>query len=101
MSLVSSLRKAFIAAILAGLLNAALAAVNISQYIPRTQFPFVTQIIGQLESGKKFEILEAPTGMGKSAVGYTLGRHFESYYYITAYRRGRYRRILRRDVRAS
>ena len=47
MSLVSSLRKAFIAAILAGLLNAALAAVNISQYIPKTQFPFVTQIIGQ------------------------------------------------------
>lgn len=58
MSLVSSLRKAFIAAILAGLLNAALAAVNISQYIPRTQFPFVTQIIGQLES-HKLRIMES------------------------------------------
>lgn len=44
----------------------------------------IDKIINQFESGKKFEILEAPTGMGKSAVGYTIGRYFENYYYITA-----------------
>jgi len=50
MSLVSSLKKACIAAIIAGILNAILAAVNVAQYIPKTQFPFITQIIAQLES---------------------------------------------------
>jgi len=50
MSLVSSLRKALIAAIIAGILNAILAAVNVAKYIPKTQFPFITQIVAQLES---------------------------------------------------
>jgi hypothetical protein len=50
MSLVSSLKKALIAAVIAGILNAILAAVNVGQYIPKTQFPFITQIVAQLES---------------------------------------------------
>mgnify|MGYP000507046607 FL=1 len=50
MSLVSSLKKALIAAVIAGILNAILAAINVGQYIPKTQFPFITQIVAQLES---------------------------------------------------
>jgi hypothetical protein len=50
MSLVSSLKKALIAAVIAGIINAILAAVNVGQYIPKTQFPFITQIVAQLES---------------------------------------------------
>ena len=50
MSLVSSLKKALIAAVIAGILNAIFAAVNVGQYIPKTQFPFITQIVAQLES---------------------------------------------------
>tara|TARA_B110000914_G_C15270718_1_gene357420 strand:+ start:402 stop:632 length:231 start_codon:yes stop_codon:yes gene_type:complete len=50
MSLASSLKQAYVAAIIAGILNAILSAVNVAQYIPKTQFPFITQIIAQLES---------------------------------------------------
>lgn len=60
MSLVSSLRKAFIAAIIAGILNAILVAVDIGQYIT-IGFPvpvFITQITEQLECHKN-RILES------------------------------------------
>ena len=48
------------------------------------QLEIIGSIIDNFEKGKKFVILEAPTGTGKSAIGYTVGRYFESYYYITA-----------------
>jgi len=33
---------------------------------------------------KKYVIIEAPTGSGKSAIGYTVGTYLNDYYYITA-----------------
>lgn len=44
----------------------------------------IDKIIKQFESGKKFVLAEMPTGAGKSAVGYTIGKYFGSYYYVTA-----------------
>jgi len=58
MSIVSSFKKAYIAAIIAASLNAILAAVNIAQYVPKTQFPIITQIAAQLES-HNIRILES------------------------------------------
>lgn len=48
------------------------------------QDSLIDTVISKFESGTKFVIVEAPTGTGKSAIGYTIGRHFVSYYYITA-----------------
>jgi Rad3-related DNA helicase len=44
----------------------------------------INKILGKFNEGKKFAILEAPTGAGKSAIGYTIGDFLGSYYYITA-----------------
>lgn len=44
----------------------------------------IDKIINSLEGNKRFAIIEAPTGAGKSAIGYTIGSYFDSYYYITA-----------------
>ena len=56
-------------------------------------FPFDTFREGQLEciefilkafmSGKKYVVLEAPTGAGKSAIGMAVAKFFESSYYLT------------------
>lgn len=44
----------------------------------------IDKIITQFEQGKKFVLAEMPTGMGKSAIGFTVGKYFDRYYYITA-----------------
>jgi Rad3-related DNA helicase len=36
----------------------------------------IDKTIGVFESGKKFVILEAPTGIGKSAIAYTVGEYY-------------------------
>lgn len=53
---------------------------------PRADQPEVIEKILQsfLDGDKRFAIIEAPTGAGKSAIGYTIGRYFESYWYVTA-----------------
>lgn len=53
---------------------------------PRSDQPRIIEkvIDAYINGGKKFAIIEAPTGTGKSAIGYTLGRFFNDYYYITA-----------------
>lgn len=48
------------------------------------QLEIIDSIINKFNEGKNFVILEAPTGAGKSAIGYTIGRYFNKYYYITA-----------------
>ena len=57
-------------------------------------FPFETPRPGQIEivddilkafdSGKKVVFLEAPTGSGKSAIAYTVARHFSNSFYLTS-----------------
>jgi ATP-dependent DNA helicase DinG len=57
-------------------------------------FPYETYRPGQKEAilfildafanGKKFVLLEAPTGAGKSAIAYTVARTFMNSYYLTA-----------------
>ena len=45
----------------------------------------IDQIIETFSEGKnRFVFLDAPTGTGKSGIGLTIGRHFDSAYYITA-----------------
>lgn len=45
----------------------------------------IDSIISKLESEDvDFVVLEAPTGAGKSAIGYTVGSYFKDYYYVTA-----------------
>jgi len=52
---------------------------------PRPDQPDVIEkILNAFDGGKKFAIIEAPTGTGKSAIGYTIGRCFDDYWYVTA-----------------
>lgn len=53
---------------------------------PRREQPEVIEKILEalIDNDKKFAILEAPTGTGKSAIGYTVGRCFKNYWYVTA-----------------
>jgi len=44
----------------------------------------ISKIIDKFENGANAIFLEAPTGAGKSAIGYTIGSYFGDYYYITA-----------------
>ena len=48
------------------------------------QLELIYKAIEAFESGKKFVFIEAPVGSGKSAIGYTIGNYFQTYYYITA-----------------
>ena len=48
------------------------------------QNELIEQAIDAFDRGKKFVIIEAPVGAGKSAIGYTVGNYFSSYYYVTA-----------------
>lgn len=60
----------------------------------REHFPFpvirdgqeevIDEIIKNFEGGCKINLLDAPTGTGKSGIGLTIARHFGSAYYITA-----------------
>lgn len=48
------------------------------------QMELIEKAINAFDSGKRFVIIEAPVGAGKSAIGYTIGNYYDSYYYITA-----------------
>jgi len=44
----------------------------------------IEQILGYYNSGKKCVVLNAPTGVGKSAIGYAIARYFENGYILTS-----------------
>lgn len=48
------------------------------------QMELIGKTIDAFENGKRFVIIEAPVGAGKSAIGYTVGNYFQKYYYLTA-----------------
>ena len=48
------------------------------------QKELIEKIISAYESGKKYVILNAPTGTGKSVIGYTIAKYFESAYVLTS-----------------
>jgi Rad3-related DNA helicase len=48
------------------------------------QMELIEKVINAFDNGKRFVIIEAPVGAGKSAIGYTVGNYYETYYYITA-----------------
>ena len=48
------------------------------------QKELIEKIISAYESGKKYVILNAPTGTGKSVIGYTIAKYFESAYILTS-----------------
>lgn len=48
------------------------------------QMDLIERSINAFDNGKKFVIIEAPVGAGKSAIGFTVGNYFGSYYYVTA-----------------
>ncbi len=48
------------------------------------QLELIERAIDAFENGKRFVIIEAPVGSGKSAIGYTVGNYFQTYYYVTA-----------------
>lgn len=61
---------------------------KIDEYFPLDEFregqrEVIEYALNAFDSGKKFVILEAPTGAGKSVIGLTLARFFERSYYIT------------------
>lgn len=60
----------------------------IQSYFPHESFregqkECIEKALGAFESGKKFVMLEAPTGAGKSAIGLTIARFFGNAYYLT------------------
>jgi Rad3-related DNA helicase len=48
------------------------------------QMELIEKVINSFDNGKRFVIIEAPVGAGKSAIGYTVGNYYDTYYYITA-----------------
>ena len=48
------------------------------------QREIIEQIIDAYESGKKYVILDAPCGIGKSVIGYSIARYFNSAYILTS-----------------
>ncbi|CAK0748202.1 putative Helicase ATP-binding domain-containing protein [Azospirillaceae bacterium] len=62
---------------------------KIKEYFPypsarEGQMDLIEKTINAFENGKRFVIIEAPVGAGKSAIGYTVGNYFQTYYYVTA-----------------
>jgi ATP-dependent DNA helicase DinG len=60
----------------------------IDKYFPHNEFrqgqrECIEAILNAFSSGKKFVILEGPTGSGKSAIGMTIARFFRDSYYLT------------------
>ena len=45
---------------------------------------FIEKIINAYENGKKYVILEAPCGIGKSVIGYSIARYFGNSYILTS-----------------
>ena len=53
--------------------------------VPRNgQREIIEKIINAYNSGKKYVILNAPTGTGKSIIGYSIARYFKSAYILTS-----------------
>lgn len=48
------------------------------------QREIIENIIKAYESGKKYVILEAPCGTGKSVIGYSVARYFKNAYFLTS-----------------
>ena len=60
----------------------------IEEYFPMADFregqrETIEKVMKAFDSGKRVVILEGPTGTGKSAIGYTVARYFDTSYYIT------------------
>lgn len=60
----------------------------IDEYFPLDNFrdgqrECIEFILNAFANGKKYVIVEAPTGSGKSVIGYTVSKFFDSAYYIT------------------
>jgi Rad3-related DNA helicase len=61
---------------------------KIDEYFPFDTFrdgqrECIEFILKAFESGKKFVVFEGPTGSGKSAIGMTIAKFFQSSYYLT------------------
>lgn len=61
---------------------------KIPEYFPHGEFrsgqkECIEAILNAFANGKKFVILEGPTGSGKSAIGMTIARFFQESYYLT------------------
>jgi Rad3-related DNA helicase len=61
---------------------------KIEEFFPFDEFrpgqkECIEAILNAFNSGKKFVILEAPTGSGKSVIGMTIAKFFEDAYYLT------------------
>ena len=61
---------------------------KIEEYFPFDEFrpgqkECIESILTAFNNGKKFVILEAPTGSGKSVIGMTIAKFFENSYYLT------------------
>lgn len=48
------------------------------------QREIIEKIINAYESGKKYVILEAPCGIGKSVIGYSVARYYDNAYFLTS-----------------
>lgn len=48
------------------------------------QFETITKTINSLKGNKKFVMLDAPTGSGKSAIGITVAKFFKDSFYLTS-----------------
>jgi len=60
----------------------------LAEYCPKTKFrdgqeDCLKFILDSFNSNKKFVILEAPTGAGKSVIGLTLANYYNSVFYVT------------------
>ena len=61
---------------------------KIEEYFPfdhcrEGQEECISAILEGFDSGKRFAVLEAPTGSGKSAIGITIAQYFKYTYYLT------------------
>jgi len=60
----------------------------LSEHFPFEEFrpgqrECIESILEAFDKGKRFVLLEAPTGSGKSAIGLTVAKYFEDAYYLT------------------
>ena len=61
---------------------------KLKEYFPLPEYrehqeETITKILAAYKKGKKYVILEAPTGAGKSAIGMTIARIMQNSYYLT------------------